>query len=115
MSINNTVSDTRQFSGGICSKAQICWLEEIMKSENKVIQHAKSPGGEYKIPTIGKVDGYCHETNTVYEFHGDFWHGNPDKFKPEKINPVSQKKYGELYNNTLDRDQKIKDLGFNRC
>ena len=24
-----------------------------------------------------KADGYCKETNTVYEFNGDYFHGNP--------------------------------------
>ena len=24
------------------------------------------------IPSVGKVDGYCQMTNTVYEYHGDF-------------------------------------------
>ena len=24
------------------------------------------------------VDGYDSKTNTIYEFNGDFWHGNPN-------------------------------------
>lgn len=36
------------------------------------------PGGEYVIPeTKWKVDGYDEKTNTVYEFHGDYWHAHP--------------------------------------
>ena len=40
-----------------------------------------------------KVDGYISETNTVYEFFGDFWHGNPNNFKypHTKMNPVAKK------------------------
>jgi len=43
------------------------------------------------------VDGYCKETNTVYEFLGDFWHGNPKIYSFNKINPVNKKSFGELY------------------
>lgn len=95
------------------SDAQMRWLESIMESENILIQHALSPSGEYKIPGVGKVDGFCQETNTVYEFHGDFWHGNPNKFNSHDTNPVSGKNYGELYQKTLERDQRIRDMGYN--
>jgi G:T-mismatch repair DNA endonuclease (very short patch repair protein) len=94
------------------SDAQIDWLNSIMTAENISIQHAESPLGEYKIPGIGKVDGYCHETNTVYEFHGDFWHGNPNRYKAENTNPISKKTYGELYQKTVIRDQRIRDAGY---
>jgi hypothetical protein len=95
------------------SKAQIKWLTNIEKEENIYIQHAVKSEGEYHIPTIGKVDGFCEETNTVYEYHGDFWHGNPLIHKPEDINPRSKISYGDLYKNTLLREQKIRDLGYN--
>ena len=41
------------------------------------IQHAGN-AGEYRIPgTNFHVDGFDGTTNTVYEFHGCFWHGCP--------------------------------------
>lgn len=95
------------------SNKQITWLDSIMLSENISIQYALSPEGEYEIPTVGKVDGYCLETNTVYEYHGKFWHGHPDKHNPEDVNPISGKTYGELYAKTIERDQRIQDLGYN--
>ena len=70
--------------------------------------------GEYKIPTTNYLaDGYCKEINTIYEFHGDFWHGNPKKFNPNAINPVSKKTYGELYQSTQIKKKKIIELGYN--
>ena len=52
------------------SKCSIVWLEWIMQKENKTIQHALN-GGEYRIPgTKFHVDGYCKETNEVFEFLG---------------------------------------------
>jgi formylmethanofuran dehydrogenase subunit E len=94
------------------SKKQIDWLDSIMSYENISIQYALSHEGEYKIPTLGKVDGYCLETNTVYEYHGKFWHGHPDIYNPEDVNPISGKTYGELYAKTIERDQRIRDLGY---
>lgn len=95
------------------SDVQIRWLNNIMEKESIYIRHALSAEGEYKIPGLGKVDGYCSQTNTVYEFHGDYWHGNPDIYDATSVNMVNHKTFGELYNKTLERDQKIRDKGYN--
>ena len=94
------------------SKAQIEWLDEIMRREGIHIHHAVN-GGEFYIEGIGKVDGYCSETNTVYEYHGDYWHGNPKVYYGEAINKSYKITFGELYKRTLVRDNKIRDLGYN--
>jgi hypothetical protein len=93
----------------------INWLETIMESKNINIQHALN-GGEYKIPeTRYTVDGYCEDINTIYEFHGDLWHGNPviyqstDKCHPFDANITA----GELYQKTIKRENQIKELGYN--
>ena len=92
---------------------QIHWLTFISKFNSVQIQHAENDG-EYSIPeTKFKADGFCKETNTIYEFHGDFWHGNPKKYSGEKINPISKKTFGELYQNTIARESHIKELGYN--
>jgi G:T-mismatch repair DNA endonuclease (very short patch repair protein) len=64
---------------------------------------------------IGKyfVDGYDKERNMVYEFLGDFWHGNPKKFKSFEFNKTTNCTFGDLYQKTLEREQQIKDLGYN--
>jgi len=95
------------------SKAQIKWVKQIENIANIKIQHALSDIGEFYIPNIGKVDGYCEATNTVYEYHGDFWHGNPDIYHPNDVNKMSHKTFGELYQKTLDRDNKIRLMGYN--
>lgn len=94
------------------SKLQIAWLDKIMLEENIKIQYALTPEGEFKIPKIGSVDGYCHETFTVYEFHGDFWHGNPLRYDPNDINPVCKTPFKELYRKTIKREDKIRMLGY---
>lgn len=93
------------------SKMQIKWLNNISEKENINIIHAENEG-EYYITDVGKVDGYCKETNTVYEFHGDFYHGNPIKYNREDVNDKLSKTYGELYDKTLARDFLIISKGY---
>ena len=93
------------------SKQQISWLNFISKFFKINIQHAEN-GGEYLIGNI-KADGYCKENNTVYEYHGDFWHGNPKIYNQHSINKKNNKTFGELYQSTLKREKQIVDMGFN--
>ena len=95
------------------SKMQIEWLDYTAQFHGVSIQHARN-GGEHKIKTTKwQADGYCEETNTVYEFNGDFYHGNPEVYEPEYVNPVLKKSMGELYKSTIERENKIKELGYN--
>jgi len=94
------------------SKKQIEWLNFISKLKNINIQHALNEF-EFTIPsTKYKADGYCKETNTIYEFHGDLWHGNPKLYKPSDTSYFGIK-YGELYEKTLEREKLIKNLAYN--
>ncbi len=91
----------------------IAWLDAISGSEGITIRHAKN-GGEFKIPgSRFSVDGYCAETNTVYEFYGDYWHGNPKVYPPHILNDTKCITMGELYQETIAREQEIKKLGYN--
>lgn len=96
------------------SKIAIAWLNGIMAKEQIHIQHALN-GGEYKAK-VGdyefSFDGYCKETNTVYEFHGDRYHGNPKVYKPDEI-LVNGKTAKQLYAKTLWREKQIIDAGYN--
>jgi len=47
------------------------------------------------------VDGYDPKSNTIYEFLGDYYHGNPEKFHPNDYNKTCHKTFGELYNDTF--------------
>jgi len=58
------------------------------------------------------VDGYDPDTKTVYEFHGDYYHGNPDKFDQDDINPTVGKSFGQLYENTIKKKNMFTDAGF---
>jgi G:T-mismatch repair DNA endonuclease (very short patch repair protein) len=58
------------------------------------------------------VDAFDLATNTIYFFHGDYWHGNPLKFKPEDINKNSKTSFGELYRKTLEKEQALRNAGY---
>lgn len=97
------------------SKICLKWLNEISEKENIHIQHIDN-GGEKVIILNNKkykLDGYCKETNTIYEFFGDLWHGNPILFNKDDINPLNKKKYGELYEETMKREIELKNAGYN--
>ena len=59
------------------------------------------------------ADGYCSETNTVYEFNGDYWHGNPDVYNADDINKSTKTSFGELYKNTIRKENMLTKMGFN--
>ena len=95
------------------SKMSIIWLNYMSNGAN--IKHALN-GGEKNL-TIDdktyKVDGFCEERNTVYEFYGCFWHGCPKCYRPNNINTKSQKDMGALNDLTVEKRDTIKNAGYN--
>lgn len=85
------------------SKNEIDFLNYLGISKNN---HQIKIGNYY-------VDGM--RDNIIYEFLGDFWHGNPEKFNPNKTNPLDYYKrtYKQLYDYTFYRFDKLKYLGHN--
>jgi hypothetical protein len=59
-----------------------------------------------------KTDAFNKDTHTVYEFYGDFWHGNPNKYNKNDINILNKKTFGELYKATITREELIKSAGY---
>lgn len=58
------------------------------------------------------VDGFDPQTNTIYEFYGDYWHGNPEIYDDQDMHPLRKCTYGELYKRTVEREELIKNAGF---
>ena len=87
---------------GRYSREAIQWLEHVMRTTEGVhIRHAEN-GGEVRIENF-YVDGYDESTRTVYEYHGCFWHKH-----------FCHAGYdAEVWNNTLQRERTIRDLGYN--
>lgn len=90
----------------------------ISKVENDWLDNLNIPL-EFRQKTINNKDIYCRVDaydpirNVIYEFYGDFWHGNPNIYKSDEINPVNKLSFGELYSNTIDKENKLKLLGYN--
>lgn len=97
------------------SQKAIEWIESIASVEDITIQHAGN-GGEYKVPhTTYIVDGFCQSTNTIYEFYGNKWHGNPSLYEPAS-NPHPLNKSitaKQLFKKTIDRENKLRQMGYN--
>jgi hypothetical protein len=96
------------------SKKQIMWLEYIIKTQGITIHHALN-SGEIIIPNTNyRADGYCPETNTVYEFHGDAFHGNLTRYNASDIcHPYNNKTAQELYDDTMKKESEITSMGYN--
>lgn len=79
------------------SMIAVRWLEYEAKKHNIHIRHANN-GGEFCLRAANgykwPVDGFCEATKTVYEFQGDYYHGNPKRFKGTDLfhgKPYSEK------------------------
>lgn len=99
------------------SRKAIRWLDKMAKEKNIDIIHAEN-GKELRVELSENswylVDGYCEKTNTVYEFHGNIWHGNPRLYEDDDTpHPFSKLTAKELYENTINKENTLKKMGFN--
>lgn len=96
-------------TGRTYSKIAIQWLDSF---NNPNIKHAEN-GGEVRIEGY-LVDGFDSETNTVYEFHGDVFHGNLDIYGPDDTCHPFNKSItaDELWQKTFDKMQDIHNKGY---
>jgi len=84
-------------------------------SQLHYVQHVGN-AGEYHVPgTTFTVDGFHHETNTVYEFHGCFWHGCPKCYpvRNEKHLRLCKRTMHDVYEKTQNKMRQLHILGYN--
>ena len=95
------------------SRKAINWLNYVSYKDNIAIQHAEC-NGEFRIPgTKYKADGYCSTNNTIYEFHGCYYHGCALCFDAEDLNETTDCFFGDLFQKTINRESIIKSKGYN--
>ncbi|GFU31440.1 uncharacterized protein NPIL_147201 [Nephila pilipes] len=70
------------------SRDSIRWLDFIAHTEGHQILHALNGVGEQKIARLS-VDGFCKETNTVYQYQGCFHHGCEMCYDGDLIHPLT--------------------------
>jgi len=95
------------------SRGQIQWLEFLKVSTPDIRHILNHRDGEFAIPgSRYRADGFSEKKHMIYEYLGDFWHGNPAIYNPDDINSMAKTTYGELYNNELKRQKFCEDSGF---
>ncbi|GFR34105.1 uncharacterized protein TNCT_314611 [Trichonephila clavata] len=70
------------------SRDSIRWLDFVARTEGHRILHALNGTGEPKIAGYS-VDGFCKETNTVYQYQGCFYHGCEICYDGDLIHPLT--------------------------
>lgn len=101
-------SHMRGFGCRLCShfvsKSETLWLNYLkIPNENRNIL-IKLNSRKFNVDAL--------VGNTIYEFYGDYFHGNLNKFNPEDMNKLLNKTFQELYNKTINREKILKTAGY---
>lgn len=104
-------SPWNHYNGNGCPKCTKC----ISMFEEEFLNYLKIKEKRYRLPLWKNktADGFDSKTNTIYEYLGDYYHGNPSKYNPSQYNQICHKTFGELYENTFRVLNKMKSLGYN--
>ena len=121
---NRDLRMNRMIRNSIASEPVRGWRNSINQSrvalewltwcgQEGAVQHVGN-AGEVRIPPAGFVDGYCHDTRTVYEFQGCFTHGCPTCY-PNRHEPHVRhfdRTLQDVYDATQQKIQRLKELGY---
>lgn len=92
---------------GNSSKKENEWLDSFNIPSLKR-QHRLKLGNSIRV-----VDGFDPSTNTVYEFYGDYFHGNDTYYDHGWTNKLNGKSFAELYQKTMKKEKLVKKAGYN--
>ena len=119
---NRDLRMNRMIPNSIASEPVRGWRNRINQSRVALewltwcgpeVQHVGN-AGEVRLPPVGFVDGYCHDTRTVYEFQGCFTHGCPTCY-PNRHQPHVRhfdRTLQDVYETTRQKIQRLKELGY---
>ena len=100
------------YSGNInYSKKALMWLVYREKLDGCRIKYGRN-GREYRLPALPRLstDGFCEETNTVYELFGCYWHGHTSlPYRDDKTGDGET--LAERYEKTMARLEQITQAG----
>ena len=95
--------------GGLVSRVCIAWLDDLGIPERNREHPIRVPGRRNPLC----ADGYNPATKTVYEFLGDYHHGNPDMFRPGDFDsPSCRRTYGEKHAKWLRKLSELEAAGY---
>lgn len=90
--------------------------KRISKPANKWLDELEITEREYYININGRrffVDGIDLKNNIIFEYLGNYWHGNPEIYNSNELHPCYKNKtYGNLYQETLDKINILKKAGY---
>jgi G:T-mismatch repair DNA endonuclease (very short patch repair protein) len=88
--------------------------DSLNKIEQKVFDLLKKLRVQFQ--TQVKIDKYNVDflVNDTYiiECYGDFWHCNPQKYKPDYFNRGKKKTAREIWERDLERKKRFEELGY---
>lgn len=95
-----------KYCGNNVSKLEKKWLDELnISKKNRQVRH-------YINRRLFKFDGFNECEKIIYEFYGDFWHGNLNKYKKGDVNPVTKTTFKYLNDKTKEREEYLKSFGY---
>jgi hypothetical protein len=96
-----------KYCSNYISRGEAAWLNYLNVPEQYRQLTISANGRKYTF------DGFDKDKNTIYEFNGDYWHGNPEIFDRNKINRNNKETFGALYDKTIQRENELRALGYN--
>lgn len=90
------------------SKPELRWLDLIGIPDTK---QCRQPCFYFNKVRY-RPDGFDVNNNTIYEFLGDYWHGNLRRFKPTDFNAIVKKPFQKLHEETFEKFELFKAKGF---
>lgn len=90
-------------------------IPRVSKVEVEFLNHCKilhSNRQKYLSNPKVHVDGIEPKENIIYEFLGDYYHGNPSIFNHSEYNKICHKTFGQLHEETFKRFKKLKSFGY---
>jgi hypothetical protein len=100
------LNEKRNFQGKL-AQGWLAWREF---RSGQTIETASNVGerrlGRHNLP----VDGFCERTNTVYQFHGCYWHGHACSNETNKT--IRKRTADERREDTLNKENYFRTFGY---
>ena len=108
----STVYERTFYDEGRASPLAISWLEKTGKQLDIQIHHAMCGHGGERWILGAPVDGYTSNPETVFQYHGCWWHGCRKCFTDRATKISHGRTREELRIATEERTQKLRDAGY---
>ena len=110
----NTIGIVNEVPSDNYSIKSTKWMKYLSNKHRLNIKHACNGGEQILKLNDGKslkVDGYCKEIDTVFQFQGCYYHGCPVCFDGYMVNSKNNRYMNELYENTVRIENQILQTG----